>query len=328
MGVQNLYYYFVTAEKEDVKAQEHEVFQAAYSFNELNKANSVVMIQLGNNEEFFKKFDAYLEWRYQLRRGIYTSCEMSFIKTYCFEIVNNIGVDSSLQGKKIIMGLIQNYGKKNTELRDSLINWYCDYIIYYNCVPAEEFECVIEELEQYDITNTNSMIKTYRIMKAMEEENYIVAMTRMCDHDRNKSTKLLKPSQLSIMNKTLVNINQYLLENKGMSLVQRTLGKVQESDWAPFKDIVFRDAKLEPKFKYDYKVLDRMHYQVDEQKWITTAPVIKDIIKDNLILDIMNSITYHMESKSGIKSDIKRPIIPLYMVNIIQTTQREVDNSY
>ena len=81
------------------------------------------------NEE---QLNWYFYWRSLVRSGIFPNTELSYIFVYIYELINQIGVDSPMQGLEMLMRLWSNYGENYQALQKYLPEWIFDYTQIHN----------------------------------------------------------------------------------------------------------------------------------------------------------------------------------------------------
>lgn len=77
----------------------------------------------------------YFSWRTKLRKGNLQKTSSSFAFLYIYELINQIGVDSPLDGYYKLKDFRNIYGKLDNGILPYLVRWMTDYVIYYDLDP-------------------------------------------------------------------------------------------------------------------------------------------------------------------------------------------------
>ncbi|MBR4209968.1 MAG: TerB N-terminal domain-containing protein [Lachnospiraceae bacterium] len=78
----------------------------------------------------------YFTWRTELRKGNLTKAPDAYACLYCYELINQIGCDSPLDGFLKLSKFQNDYHTLNPDLDADLEGWLFDYVIYYNLDPS------------------------------------------------------------------------------------------------------------------------------------------------------------------------------------------------
>lgn len=78
----------------------------------------------------------YFTWRTRLRQGQTEKTSFTYAILYVYELLNQIGVQSPLEGYQKLLEFQDNYGHLDEKLDIYLTNWLRDYVIYYGLDPV------------------------------------------------------------------------------------------------------------------------------------------------------------------------------------------------
>lgn len=78
----------------------------------------------------------YFSWRTKLRQGDVRKAPLSFAFLYIYELLNQIGVSSPLEGYQKLLDFRDRYSPLDDGIVSYLKRWLRDYIIYYDLDPA------------------------------------------------------------------------------------------------------------------------------------------------------------------------------------------------
>ncbi len=74
----------------------------------------------------------YFTWRTKIRRGIVEKTSLSYAYLYLYELINNIGVETPLEGLELLMWFWQEYRELDAAIDNHVPAWIKDYHIYYD----------------------------------------------------------------------------------------------------------------------------------------------------------------------------------------------------
>lgn len=77
----------------------------------------------------------YFTWRTKVRKGIIEKTSSSFAFLYIYELLNNIGVNSPLDGFEKLTSFWNAYKEYEPKIDRYLSTWIKDYIVYYDLDP-------------------------------------------------------------------------------------------------------------------------------------------------------------------------------------------------
>ena len=78
----------------------------------------------------------YFTWRARLRRGELEKAPLSFAFLYIYELLNQVGVGSAMEGYEKLTAFQDAYGALDSGILSYLKRWLRDYVIYYGLDPA------------------------------------------------------------------------------------------------------------------------------------------------------------------------------------------------
>lgn len=78
-----------------------------------------------------RQLRGYFSWRTRLRRGEAEPTSLSFAFLYIYELLNQVGVDSPLDGYRELEHFLGVYGRIDDGIQVYLTRWMQDYVVYY-----------------------------------------------------------------------------------------------------------------------------------------------------------------------------------------------------
>lgn len=102
----------------------------------------------------------YFSWRTKLRKGDLHKTSLSYAFLYIYELLNQAGVESPLDGYRKLKDFGAAYGKLDEGILPYLNRWLIDYAVYYDLDPAlladtpsvifDSHLAVLANLDQHD----------------------------------------------------------------------------------------------------------------------------------------------------------------------------------
>jgi len=79
----------------------------------------------------YEQLRTYFTWRTQVRRGNVADTSLSYFFLYCYELLNNIGVEDPAQGLEQLLSFWNAFRMFHPEVDKYVLKWLKDYHIYY-----------------------------------------------------------------------------------------------------------------------------------------------------------------------------------------------------
>lgn len=78
----------------------------------------------------------YFSWRTKLRRGDLRKTSLTYAFLYIYELINQIGVHSPMEGFEKLQAFGRDYGALDANITVYLRQWLIDYAVYYQLSPS------------------------------------------------------------------------------------------------------------------------------------------------------------------------------------------------
>ena len=163
----------------------------------------------------------YFYWRGEVREGRFPDTYLSYIFIHVYELINNIGVTSPLDGYEQLRRLWRAYRTRHPKLDRYLIDWISDYISLNNCAigslefltEAVELGCPISDpdlvLPAY-ITGPLDKLPKSLLAKYID---YRVLDSKFCLAGHRELVD-------KYFSKTIAHVNTYLLSQNGKGIFE------------------------------------------------------------------------------------------------------------
>lgn len=79
-----------------------------------------------------KELRGYFSWRTRLRKGDVCRTSLSFVFLYIYELINQIGITSPIDGYHRLAEIRDAYGQIDDSILFYLDRWLTDYVVYYS----------------------------------------------------------------------------------------------------------------------------------------------------------------------------------------------------
>ena len=98
----------------------------------------------------YEQLRTYFTWRTNVRRGLVDNTSLSYVYLYIYELLNNIGVDSPVEGLDRLMSFWTSFKIHDSSIDKYLIRWLKDYHIYYDLPQTfKEFAMEYDLIRHY-----------------------------------------------------------------------------------------------------------------------------------------------------------------------------------
>ncbi|MGO9122044.1 MAG: TerB N-terminal domain-containing protein [Desulfomonilaceae bacterium] len=184
----------------------------------------------------------YFYWRGEVSEGHYPDTDLSYVFVHVYELINNVGVTSPLDGYEQLHRLWLSYRARYPKLDKYLIDWIYDYIGINNCpINALEFlseavklGCHISEpdlvLPTYISGNLDelpkSLLASYIDYRVLDSKFYLAGNEELID---------------KYFPKTIAHINNYMLNQNGKGIFEVFRPEIMQPalQRAPFLSAIF-----------------------------------------------------------------------------------------
>ncbi|MBB1085502.1 TerB N-terminal domain-containing protein [Limosilactobacillus fastidiosus] len=200
----------------------------------------------------------YFTWRTKLRSGNYPKAPTSFVYVYLYELINQIGVSSSLEGYKKLIAFKKGYAKlMDKKMVEYLAQWLRDYVVYYQLGSGKIAEQFTEQLKEDSIYNNlidPEEIPAEKVMTCLSTiSSYQLANCPLVKRDPELLARIIKI------------VWQRLCSLTDEDIVKNYLGWQGEMTQRPFANAVFYDQKVSQTFTC--QVDDQCSYSYRNGKW-------------------------------------------------------------
>ena len=160
----------------------------------------------------------YFYWRSQVRNGRYLDTDLSYIFVHIYELLNEIGWSTPVEGKTQLIALFKAYRDRFPKLENYLINWIFDF----TRVHKLQFDL----WEQFGHMQLRPSIMTDAMISDFDNEEPLLLpfslISALCDHQITKSKFFLNGNQALVEDaipKVIQMIDRAIRKQKGTGLL-------------------------------------------------------------------------------------------------------------
>ncbi len=179
----------------------------------------------------------YFSWRTKTRKGQIEKTSLSFVYVYLYELMNQIGVDSNLDGYEKLTNFLKVYRLLDERIINPLTNWIKDYVIYYHLNPL-----LLKDLE--DPLEKNLQILYFGDASLKQQFEAIDCMSTYSL--KNSKIYQLYPEKVQqIVVLSYQTLKKYYQEKKKISFFEKLFKKKKQKRIYLFQEALFYPLKKE-----------------------------------------------------------------------------------
>ena len=242
----------------------------------------------GNFFRYFPTYDAmvteqlrgYFSWRTKVRKNQIEKTSLSFVYIYLYELLNQIGVSSPIDGFNQLKHFISVYRDIDDGICRYTTQWLIDYAVY-NQLDVH----VLDDVYDFTFDNHLSQLNDY---ENYSEEQLFTAIEHLSTYPLSKIT--LYPQYhrdiISLTVKIFVKLsNDYNKKNK-TSFFEKCMGKPKKSKVRLFSNaifyfkpnITFKTYKISPFYQYQWATdhFEKIAYENKKSKFLGSICLVID----------------------------------------------------
>lgn len=213
----------------------------------------------------YEQLRTYFTWRSNVRRGIIKKTDYSYAFVYCYELINNIGVEDCEDGLSKLAFLWDEYRQFEKNLDRYMNLWVRDYYITNDF--AEPFDCCIQKNERLQ-----------RLYKPSAAEDYFDCYYPYSSYKVKKSafyTPQTEKMIIACFNTCIKTLDKFL---RGQNAeVEDLIFFTKGSRWVPFSKALYCASarKIDDKV---VKISDTEKYRCENGRFTSSK---NRIVKEN-----------------------------------------------
>ncbi len=208
----------------------------------------------------YEQLRTYFTWRTQVRAGNITQTDLSYVFLYVYELINNIGVQSSGDGINKLLEIWSAYRCFTDKLDKYMAGWLRDYYIINSCpFPFEE---ILEKEPLLQAYYPSSSVRyTFDFYEGLSSYKIKHSVFYTAENE-----KLIMDCFSHIVNRL-----DELTNSSKVKFNDTIFDRGTENRWQPFKNaIFFMKSEYLPKDDKTVKITDDYKYFYKNGKWTYT----------------------------------------------------------
>lgn len=260
----------------------------------------------------------YFSWRTKLRQGNVQKAPLTFAFLYIYELLNQVGVDTPLEGFAKLTAFRDEYGALDDGILHYLKLWLRDYVIYYDLSPDLLTDSPQRKLDE-----------SLAILENIQEESDEAVLSALQPLplkwlNRSKFYQTHRQEMDPVIARVLRRVSAHFDARCKRSFTQQYIGSQQKDlEWL-FSAAVFCDP-LKRK-NYDYCLSSRCAYHCREGRWTVEQFYVNPsrcAKLDDLIKTIDRLLREHLDPKHPIKTQLDTKWILKIIQEEVQTLLAE-----
>lgn len=256
-----------------------------------------------------RELRGYFSWRTKLREGDVRKTSLSFAFIYIYELINQTGVKTPLEGFQKLKDFRDAYGQIDSGILAYLETWLTDYAVYYNLDPS-----LLADSPQVLWDNHLNVLAhaadepPERIMDAVKafSRKYLA---------RSKFYGVHMGDMDAVIVRVLRRMSDHYAARCKKSMVDQYFGGLGRYAHRPFASAVFSDPLKRRNYEY---VLDpQCTYRCENGSWSVWKRG-RSPSSDNALGALIKTIDAMMRDAFGYRHPVKAEIATKWIVTIIR----------
>lgn len=251
----------------------------------------------------------YFSWRTKLRKGDLHKTSLSYAFLYIYELLNQAGVESPLDGFRKLKDFGAAYGKLDESILPYLNRWLIDYAVYYDLDPAlladtpsvifDSHLAVLANLDQHD---------SRKIMEA------VVALSGRW-LERSKFYGNHPEDMDTVIIHVLKRISEHCDRRCKKTMVEQYFGEYEELSVILFESAVFHRKRK--KGSRDYVVDPIRSYSCEDGYWRVYQYNCPERHSEKLA-KLVKTVDSIMREQYAYRYPVKRELDTKWIIKIIE----------
>lgn len=254
----------------------------------------------------------YFSWRTKVRNGIITKTSSPYAYIYSYELINQIGTKSLIDGFNKLKNFGIQYKQFSSEISNIIDSWLIDYAAY------NQLDTAI--LSDNKIILHDKMLIALKNWEKFEDDDIFDALCNLSDYNIYESPCFT--DHFDKFKKTAANsfkkLSEYFRENRKKSLFANYFGNLKKSKYHIFESAVFYDRT--PLRSFCCKINEIRSISCMNGAWSCESYPYKENNKH--IGDFLKSVDSILRERLGYSEKLKCDDVSKIVVSIIQ---READ---
>ena len=250
----------------------------------------------------------YFSWRTKLRKGDVQKTSLSFAFLYIYELINQIGVQTPLEGYQKLKDFRDSYGQLDNSILSYLDKWMSDYVVYYGLdanllgnSPQVIFDRSITVLE---------------LIREQDEAKVIFALKQLAPKwlSRSKFYAAYQTDCDTVIVRVLCKVSDHYARHTKKTMVEQFFGKLSQYQVRLFDTAVFCNPLKT--VHCEFAVDERCVYRCRNGLWTVTKHA--GLRPNSKLEDLLKTIDAVMREEYAYKHPVKYETETKWLIKLIR----------
>jgi len=251
----------------------------------------------------------YFSWRTRLRNGDVQKTALSFAFLYIYELINQIGVETSLQGYQKLTSFRDAYGKLDDSILPYLARWLTDYVIYYGLSDH-----LLDESPQIIFDRSITVLD---LITEQEDAKVLCAIKQLAPKwlSRSKFYAAYQTDYDTVVVRVLRKMSDHYAKRTKKTMVEQFFGKMSQYQVRLFDTAVFCDPlKIR---NCEFALDERCVYRCQNGLWTVTKHA-GPPRPNSKLEDLLKTIDAIMREEYAYKHPVKYETETKWLIRLIR----------
>ena len=251
----------------------------------------------------------YFSWRTKLRNGDMQKTSLSFAFLYIYECINQIGVETPLEGYQKLKDFRDAYGRLDDSILPYLARWMTDYVVYYGLdanllgdSPQVIFDRSLTVLERIQEQNEAKVMYALKRLapKWLSRSKFYAANPADCD---------------TVIVRVLCKVSDHYAKHTKKTMVEQFFGKLSQYQVRLFDTAVFcNPLKIR---NCEFVVDERRVYRCQNGLWTVTKHA-GSLGPNRKLEDLLKTIDAVMREEYAYRHPVKYETETKWLIKLIR----------
>lgn len=251
----------------------------------------------------------YFSWRTKLRKGDVQQTSLSFAFLYIYELINQIGVASPLEGFQKLKEFREAYGQLDNGILSYLAKWITDYVVYYG-LDAN----LLGDSPQVIFDRSLTVLD---LIQEQEEAKVMYALKQLAPKwlSRSKFYAQYQTDCDTVIVRVLRKVSDHYAKHTKRTMVEQFFGKLSQYQVRLFDTAVFCNP-LKTR-NCEFAVDERCVYRCQNGLWTVTKHA-GPLRPSGKLEDLLKTIDAVMREEYHYKHPIKYETETKWLIKLIR----------
>ena len=251
----------------------------------------------------------YFSWRTKLRKGNVQKTSLSFAFLYIYELINQIGVDTPLEGYQKLKEFRDAYGQLDNGILSYLSKWLTDYVVYYG-LDAN----LLGDSPQVIFDRSLTVLD---LIQEQEEPKVMYALKQLAPKwlSRSKFYAQHQTDCDTVIVRVLRKVSDHYAKHTKRTMVEQFFGKLSQYQVRLFDTAVFCNP-LKTR-NCEFAVDERCVYRCQNGLWTVTKHA-GPLRPSGKLEDLLKTIDAVMREEYAYKHPVKYETESKWLIKLIR----------